>query len=171
MNAKKNRTGFTLIELLVVITIISILGAIILGSMAAVQTTTKKNLTAARLQLLASALNRYESDFDDYPPSNSDDGIKGALSLYECLLTEKKNGPYVKLSDVPTCDATGQNESAFADAWGKPIYYFHHRDYRNQPPNKREYRLISCGPDRQFNNGEKDSDDIVNWNKEKATEQ
>lgn len=164
----RTRRGFTLIELLVVITIISILSALILGVMAAVQKSSKIRLTEARFQLLKSGLDRYEHDFDDYPPSNGDDGIKGAISLYECLITEKKGGPYVKLSDIPTLDATGQGDTAFSDAWNKPIFYIHHRDYRNQPPNKHEYRLISGGPDKVFDGGAKESDDIVNWNKEKA---
>jgi general secretion pathway protein G len=162
--------GFTLIELLIVIAIISILSAIILGAMGAVRKNTKITLTQARIStLLKSALDTYEHDFDDYPPSDGDDGIKGAFNLYHCLTTEKKNGPYIKLTDLPNGDYNG--DTVFFDEWKKPIYYIHHRDYRNQPPNKHEYRLISGGPDGVYQGGDPASDDIVNWNKDKPEAQ
>lgn len=161
------KKGFTLIELLVVMAILAILSGLILGVMASVQKGSKIRLTEARFQLLKSALDRYEHDFDDYPPSLGDDGIKGGISLYECLITEKKGGPYIKLSDIPSGDA-GHGDMAFLDTWNKPIYYLHHRDYRNQPPNKREYRLLSSGPNMIFDGGSKEGDDVVNWNKDKA---
>jgi hypothetical protein len=111
--------------------------------------------------LLKAALSVYETDFDDFPPSNGD-GIKGAASLYKCLTTEKKNGPYIKLGELAPC-TTEDGSSAFADGWNRPVYYLHHHDYRNKPPNKRDYRLMSAGPNGVYESGNKGSDDIVNW--------
>lgn len=162
--------GFTLIELLIVIAIIAILSGLILGGLAAARRTTKISLTQGRFQLLKSALERYEHDWDDYPPSGGDE-IRGAAALYECLRTDQKGGPYVKDSDMPSGSINANGDVGYWDAWEKPIYYLHHRDYHNQPPNKREFRLLSAGPNMQYENGTKESDDIVNWVKEKANEQ
>jgi prepilin-type N-terminal cleavage/methylation domain-containing protein len=158
--------GFTLLELLAVITIIAILSAALLTTMGIVQRKSRENLTKSHFQLLKSALDRYAGDFDDYPPSDGD-GLKGAQSLYECLSTTKKGGPYLQPGDIPTCDASGNGDMAYADQWKHPIYYMHHHDYRNQAPNKHDFRLISAGPNGRFEDGDKNSDDIVNWNKDK----
>jgi len=162
----RRRNGFTLIELLIVIAIIAILAGLIMGGLAAARTATKVNLTNGRFQLLKSALDRYEHDFDDYPPSDGDE-IRGAANLYECLRTEKKGGPYITGNDIPYAPIGKEGGTAFLDAWEKPIYYMHHRDYRNQPPNKRTFRLMSAGPNMVYENGIKESDDVVNWEKAK----
>jgi type II secretion system protein G len=163
--------GFTLIEMLIVIAIISILGGLVLGALATARTRTKISTTEARLRLIAQALDRYEQDFTDYPPSEGDDGIKGAQALWQCLTTDAKGGPYLKKSDVPTVDMTGNGDFAIADEWRRPILYAHHSDYRNKPPNKHEYRLMSSGPDGKMQYGAPDSDDIVNWDKSKPEQE
>jgi type II secretion system protein G len=163
------RRGFTLVELLVVIAIISILASMVLVVLGVMNTRAKISTTQARISLIASALDRYVNDFDDYPPSDATDGKKGALSLYKCLSTEMKNGPYI--GGVPTADLTGENDVVIVDEWRTPIYYFHHKDYHNQPPNKHDFRLISLGPDRLDQKGTPDSDDIVNWNKAKPEQE
>ena len=157
--------AFTLIEILIVIGIISILAGLLLVAIQSARTNSKINLTKGRLMLLKTALANYENDFSDYPPSDGADGIKGAANLYAALTTDRKNGPYVKLSDISSINFNG--DTVFADDWNHPIYYIHHRDYHNEAPNKHEYRLTSGGPDGVYNNGAKDSDDVVNWNKEK----
>ncbi|HLX62403.1 MAG TPA: prepilin-type N-terminal cleavage/methylation domain-containing protein [Planctomycetota bacterium] len=166
MSKRKSRIrGFTLLELLVVITILVILASAIIVAVGRAQIYARIKLVEGHLQLLKGALSRYCDDFGDYPPSDGD-GLKGAASLYECLMTEKKNGPYVKAGDIPTKDLpTG--DTAFADQWKNPIYYLHHHDYGNKPPNKKEYRLIAPGPNGIFEEGDASSDDIVNWNKAK----
>jgi type II secretion system protein G len=157
--------AFTLIEILIVIAIIATLAGLLMTAVASARTQAKIRLVQGRITLLKTALASYENDFGDYPSSDGDDGLRGAANLYACLMTDRKNGPYVKLSDLPTINNNG--DTVFADEWKKPIYYIHHRFYHNEAPNKHEYRLISGGPDGVFQGGEKNSDDIVNWNKDK----
>ena len=165
---RSSSRAFTLIEMLVVIAIITILGGLVLAAVVTARRTAKERSIDATLQLLKGHLDRYETDFQDYPPSDGDtDGIRGSENLYRCLRTEKKEGPYITGNEVQTCDVNKNGELEVADAFGRPIGYIHHRDYGNKPPNKRNYRLISSGVNGQFENGARGSDDIVNWNKDK----
>src|ERR1700754_3837137 len=84
---RPHHKGFTLLELLVVISILAILATAIITSIAHAQNSAKRSMTEGNIKLLQSALARYETDFDDFPPSYGD-GLKGAASLYECLMTE-----------------------------------------------------------------------------------
>lgn len=160
--------AFTLIEMLVVITIITVLGGLVLGAISVARRTAKERSTEGTIKLLEGALNRYENDFQDYPPSDGDnEGIRGSENLYRSLKTEKKEGPYIGGNDVQTCDVNRNGEPEIADAFGKPMGYIHHRDYANKAPNKRTFRIISPGVNGRFEDGSRGSDDIVNWNKDK----
>ena len=162
------RGGFTLIELLVVIAIISILMGLILSALATARRVSKERKVQGDLILIAAALDRYQQDFQDYPPSDGDtDGIKGSENLLKCLKTEKKGGPYLTDPSTRTVDSNNNGALELADEWNHPILYIHHRDYANKAPNKHTYRLMSAGPNGEFENGAKNSDDIVNWNKDK----
>ncbi len=165
---RRVRGGFTLVEMLVVIAIISILGGLTLAALGKARTTSKEKAVQALFLKLKAALDRYEMDFQDYPPSEGDmEGMVGAESLMRCLKTEYKGGPYIDDSDVKSVDSNSNGEFEIADEWNQPIRYIHHRDYRNTPPNKRTFRLMSAGPDRVFENGMQGTDDVVNWNKDK----
>ena len=158
--------GFTLIEMLIVISIITILGGMVLAAISVARRTSRENATAAIIKQLEAALTRYESDFNDYPPSDGDAmGMRGSENLWKFLRTEKKEGPYITSKDVPTCDSDHNGQLEVADAFNRPILYVHHRDYSNKPPNKRTFRLISSGADGKFEQDQRDNDDIVNWNK------
>ena len=163
--------AFTLIEMLVVITIIGTLAALILAALMTAKTHARVKNVEGQLKLIAGALQRYENDFQDYPPSDGDlEGLTGAENLWECLSTEKKEGPYLKSGDVRTCDSNNNGKMEISDEWNRSIRYIHHRDYGNKNPKKHDYRLISIGPNGIFDNGIQDSDDIVNWNKNKPEE-
>ena len=162
------RRGFTLIEMLIVISIITILGGLVLTAIGAASRTSKENATRATIKQLEAALMRYESDFQDYPPSDGDSqGMKGSENLWKYLRTEKKEGPYITSKEIRTCDADHNGELEIADAFNHPILYVHHRDYSNKPPNKRTFRLISSGANGKMEDGRRDSDDIVNWDKDR----
>jgi len=167
-DALRPARGFTLIEMLVVISIITILAGLVLGALGTARRISKEHATEATLILLKGALERYEEDFQDYPPSEGDlTGIRGSEGLWRCLRTDKKNGPYIEPADVRTCDSNGNGELEVADSWNRPIRYLHHRDYQSRNPMKHSYRLLSAGSNGNFEDGIKTSDDIVNWDKSK----
>ncbi|MGD0091153.1 MAG: prepilin-type N-terminal cleavage/methylation domain-containing protein [Planctomycetota bacterium] len=160
------RHGFTLVEMLVVIAIISVLSALVLAALGTARRTANENATKAIIKLLEGALERYSTDFNDYPPSDGDEtGIRGSENLWRCLRTEKKEGPYLRDGDIKTCDSNRNGEPEIADAWGRPIRYLHHHDYGSKNPRKHDFRLISAGPNGIYEEGHKTSDDIVNWDK------
>ncbi|HEY3321142.1 MAG TPA: prepilin-type N-terminal cleavage/methylation domain-containing protein [Planctomycetota bacterium] len=169
MNAhipRRTARGFTLVEMLVVLGIIAILSGLVLTALGAARKQARIRETEATLKIIEAALEQYQADFQDYPPSENDpDGIKGAESLYKCLNTDKKEGPYIKSTELKVCDSNKNDHLEFADAFMRPIRYFHHHDYNSKAPNKRTYRLISAGPDGNYDEGRRESDDIVNWNK------
>lgn len=157
--------GFTLIEMLIVISIITILGGLVLVAIGAARRTSKENATRAIIKQLEGALLRYETDFNDYPPSDGDSqGLRGSENLWRFLRTEKKEGPYITGKEIPVVDSDKNGELEVADAFNRPILYIHHRDYSNKPPNKRTYRLISAGANGQNDEARRGTDDIVNWN-------
>ena len=168
MKRMNGSRGFTLIEILVVVAILAILSSLLLGAVVAARTRAKNMAVQATLQGLSAAIERYEGDFTDYPPSDGDSsGLLGAENLYECLMTTSKSGPYItKPSDFPSVEGS-RGKPMFCDAWNRPIRYWHHHDYGNKVPNKHTFRLISDGANGQFENGDASSDDIVNWKKEK----
>jgi prepilin-type N-terminal cleavage/methylation domain-containing protein len=63
------RRAFTLIELLIVVAIISILAAIALPNFLEAQTRAKVSRAKADLRSIATALEAYRLDLNDYPPS------------------------------------------------------------------------------------------------------
>ncbi len=157
--------AFTLVELMVVIAVISILGAMLLGGLARARRNSNISLTQQTLDRLRLNIELHVNDFNDFPPAGGADGIAGSEALLEALRTEKKNGPYISLQDIKTCDSNGNGRNEIADSWGQPIHYLHHKDYGRAKPNRRSYRLYSGGPDRSFDSLNPNSDDIVNWKK------
>jgi prepilin-type N-terminal cleavage/methylation domain-containing protein len=166
---RRHGSGFTLIEMLVVVAILGILGSLILTGVNAARRESQRKQTMATLTIIGAAMARYETDFSDYPPSDGDaTGIGGSELLLECLTTDKKEGPYLDPGkDIKTVDSNNNGKMEIADAWNKPIYYWHHRDYGNEEPNKRTYRLISGGLNREFEEGQRGCDDIANFDTEK----
>jgi len=155
-------------ELLVVIAIISVLAALSLTGLSYARRVSNERATLATIKILESALERYETDFHDYPPSDGDpEGIAGAENLWECLNTEKKEGPYLKSGDIRSIDSNNNQRNEPADHWNQPIRYWHHRDYQNRNPNKRTFRMISSGANSILESGRRETDDIPNWNKDK----
>jgi len=63
------RKGYTLLELLTVLSIISILLAILLPTMAKVRATARDMISKTNQQKIVRALNTYEGDYYRYPPS------------------------------------------------------------------------------------------------------
>ena len=68
MNKQNNNSGFTLIEILIVVAIIAILAAIAIPNFLAAQIRAKVSRAQAELQTLATSLEAYYIDQNDYPP-------------------------------------------------------------------------------------------------------
>jgi general secretion pathway protein G len=164
LEMNRRRAGFTLIEILVVLFIVSILASLLLVAIAAVRQRTQIQRTTILQTEIAGALERYQSDYRDYPPTDTEDGLQGAEQLYEALRNKDKGGPYLPGSFV-TCDEDRDGKLEAADVWGRAFRYLHPRSYGRRNPNRLLYRLWSCGPDGRDQPQETSSDDLRNWNK------
>lgn len=145
--------GFTLVEILVVIAIISILIGLLVPTVSYFQYQSRKQSVQSELQRIASALESYNSDFGDYPPSTLN-GVKdhegndinqGNESLTAFLMTEKNGGPYLdwpadrfqngdkdRAEENLTGWYFGHNKLLeMEDAWNHPFVYFHSDDYES----------------------------------------
>ncbi|HCN79454.1 MAG TPA: hypothetical protein DIT13_20005 [Verrucomicrobiales bacterium] len=92
---KHSRAGFTLIELLIVITIIALLFGLTIGGFTYAQRFANRSKTAATIKAVQSGLERYNTEFGEYPePASPGDTISiqdktytvsGASMLYQAM--------------------------------------------------------------------------------------
>ncbi len=134
--------GFTLVELLIVVTILGILVAMVVPRLAG--RTEQARVARAEADVkgnIALALDLFELDIGRYP--RTEEGL--AALRAEPPDAENWRGPYLKQEPV--------------DPWARPYEYA-------QPgqKNPQDYDLFSLGPD----GVEGTSDDIGNWDQEKA---
>lgn len=147
------RRSFTLIELLVVIGIIAILTAISVPAISAVRRKSQISAQQTVFQRLGLAIEQYQSDFGDFPPSTfkrsrlgtSNGQNEGIECLVRCLTTSKKTGPYFEFEDEqlgntdtdslvgsgnPTTSVIKSRELfECLDLWGNPLVYIHNANY------------------------------------------
>jgi prepilin-type N-terminal cleavage/methylation domain-containing protein len=167
--ATSKPNGFTLVEMLVVLAIIIVLSGLILTGLALARKQASIGEMGVLLKSIETSVERYADDFGDFPHSKDtgeeeETGLEGAANLYAALMTRAKNGPYLSGSER-SCD-NGFGRECLADKWGRPIRYLHFRDYKGEP-NRKTFRLMSDGPDGEHNPFGVQTDDIVNWDKEK----
>lgn len=162
------RRGFTLIELLVVICILGILMALVLTYNSHSMNLARTKVTEGLLQSLSAALATYQLRWGDYPPTslseiggrNLNDTNNGVESLVACLASTRK-GP--KLYAPPTLEGylntdgdkadsnlTGWYYAVndlweYADGFGNPLIYMHHRDYARPRGGMTAYILEAGG--------------------------
>jgi prepilin-type N-terminal cleavage/methylation domain-containing protein len=159
------RTGFTLIEILIVVTIIGVLLGLVIPALTIGPKKARIVETSSLIQRIKAALDKYQSDFGDYPPSSIADigfatnGINdGIESLLICLATKEKEGPYFEPEEKFLANADNDNvplsynltwyfgdrqAREIVDSWGNPLVYFHHRDYENPKSNLQRYELAN----------------------------
>jgi prepilin-type N-terminal cleavage/methylation domain-containing protein len=195
------RSGFTLVEMLVVIVIIAILAGLLTTTVISSLRTAKMKNTRTKMIAIEASLDTYKLDFGDFPPTTLEGFGKtksslnrknnGAEALVACLASKRKGGaPYYQPSDESGAYANTDDDTAsanftgwyfgdtklreYADDWGNPVVYIHHRNYQRptvmmqevqlangksamwQPeklqetkafPNARKFIMISAGPD------------------------
>jgi prepilin-type N-terminal cleavage/methylation domain-containing protein len=170
-------TGFTLIEMLIVVAIIIILVALLMPVLGAVRESAKKKATLALVNGIVAGLERYFTEFDEYPPST--DGGMGdtpdPASLYKYLCgvdgrgitrtigtTNKKTRRYDPfISPPPENLMKNGTDYIVVDSWGKPIVFLNCRFYTEAHKagnpayvpdgtckNPNTFDLYSTGPDR-----------------------
>lgn len=143
------RAGFTLIEVLAVILIVAILAGFLITRLGGAEDSVKTNNTRGFIAQLAAAIEEYEGQKGDYPPSTFPKDLDpkptktnmGAEMLVIALYPADGSFRALELPDdrlVNTDDddvkrslTSFPNSTVFefADDWGNPIVYLHRRDY------------------------------------------
>jgi len=135
--------------MLIVMAIIAILVGLLLPTLGAVRENARKKATRTLVDGIVAGLERYFTEFDEYPPSNTDqpnamgDPIE-AGSLYKYLCGQDGKGivkvsgaaPNVRVQRMdplisPPIENLKKNgsETIIVDSWGKPIGYLNCRFY------------------------------------------
>ncbi len=161
------RKGFTLIELLIVVAIIAILAAIAIPNFLQAQTRAKVSRCQADMRTIATALESYYVDHNEYPP----DGYQGVPEdTGWWFLNYKITTPVAYLTDAGIEDPffppdiyspEDLEEMPWLPNFRYINYDFLYRDYIDNEPRFQRYNriygmwvLISRGPDGRYTFGE-----------------
>lgn len=142
------RGGFTLIEMLAVLVILAILMVVLLTQFNDILGASKERLTSASMANIALAIDEYEHEHGDYPPSSfpaawgpppntmnvgiecvvvalHSQGTKAGGGAFEDLLvnTDEDNSK-ARLTEFNTTELF-----ELRDEWGNPLAYLHRADY------------------------------------------
>jgi type II secretion system protein G len=109
---KKRESGFTLIELLIVIAIIGILAAIAIPNLLNAVQRGKQKRTMSDMRALATAVEAYAVDNNNYPAATCNPGIFTGNSEAQLILTSFTNLTPTYIAQPPR-----------TDGWGRFMYY------------------------------------------------
>ena len=144
------RAGFTLIELLAVILIVGILATVLISQLGGATEAANIQSTRGKLAILGSAMESYEYDKGDYPPSSftdeqgvANDGVNVGIEAMVVAMWSDGYEAGHKLDEEADRLVNTDNDSSgktltdfgtrglfeLADAFGNPLAYFHRRDY------------------------------------------
>ncbi len=144
------KAGFTLIEILAVILIVGILATILIVNLGEASDATNVQMTRTWLTQLEGAINNYENEFGDYPPSSftveqgvPNDGMNTGVEALVCALWSDgwEAGGVLESEELGNSDGDsapqtvsdlGRQLFEFLDKWDNPIAYFHRRDYESE---------------------------------------
>lgn len=159
MRARFLQRGVTLLELIVVLVIVSLLSTIAVGIYTKEILRAKIAKTRAEIRTLEVAINRYQIDLGQYPPSSSGTQIApnaldqanpfrgtGYLQLAlraslngnsNAALSSRWVGPYMDwdenrlgtLTGVPITASTDLPQIVFVDPFDNPYHYVNSKDY------------------------------------------
>lgn len=167
--------GFTLIELLIVVAIIAILAAIAVPNLLEAQIRAKVSRVKSDLHTVATALEAYRVDHNDYPPNNA----VGTTTLGSSILPLQITTPVAYLTSIDMRDPFTAHDVHSDPLIGERIqFYVYHKivgpetwvkDVANGVPPAWEaidgeesglntgafdkygaWKLLSFGPDRQY---------------------
>lgn len=150
--AANPRAGFTLVELMAVIAILAILMAVLIPRIGSMGEAARSKLTVTQLRLIAAAIDEYEDEHGDYPPSQfkADWGVApnatnlGAECVVLSLWSDDWGGTSLTMEELVNSDIDGSKKEIaellgkelfeLRDKWDNPIAYFHRRDYGRADP-------------------------------------
>lgn len=123
LHSPSRNRAFTLVEMLIVITIIALLAALTLGGYTYAMRSSKRRVTTGTFEAIKLALERYNSEFGEFPqPAGSDQlaqfppgqamyDTAGAACLYQALTGDG----YDKISGVTGASSTGAGSGGGSD--------------------------------------------------------
>lgn len=138
---KRNREGFTLIELLVVIAIIAILAAILFPVFARARRAAMKTNCLNNLKQIGTAVNMYQSDWDDRYPLASGPGreFERIFTIAWNYRTNSNTGerrwlqnvvaPYAKNKKIFMCPAMGEDGKWYTSSGTVTYFWNRHGGY------------------------------------------
>lgn len=153
MPRSRPSSGFTLIEILAVLAILGILTVLLLTNATSARDAADVEATRQLLARIETAIDHYERERGDYPPSSfgSEQGVAndgtntGVEALVVALWSDGWDAGGL-LDDVADRLENGDDDRSptvlsdfetralleIVDAWGNPIAYLHRRDYERR---------------------------------------
>ena len=155
-----NKQGFTLIELLIVVTIIGVLAALILPNIIDAAKRAKELTTQTTIKSLEQPLREYakKDPFGRFPDASDEQEGNGTV----IMVVKLRNDGFFQFSDS---NLTDDEPYELVDGWNQEMRYHPWKGKKNKENahNKKSYDLWSAGENGEFEDPEKEEDNITNW--------
>jgi general secretion pathway protein G len=147
------KKGFTLIELLIVVAIIGILAAIAVPNFLNAQTRTKLSRVKADIRNIATAIEMYKMDNNEFPWYEGQTNIDRFHSISLRLIPLTTPVSYIGSVNIPDPFLGQIPAKGFDDEVSR--YTYNYLNYKINPPDRKfdVWALGSFGPDQTTNKG------------------